>query len=92
MPKFLMLGKYSAAAVKGIKAERTKRVLALIRNAGGRVNAMYALIGPYDLAFLVDFPSNLALIKTSIAITRLTGIGFNSLPAVGIEEFDRAVG
>ncbi|TRZ49808.1 GYD domain-containing protein [bacterium] len=92
MHKFLMLGKYSAAGVKGIKAERTKKVVALIRKAGGRVNAMYALIGPYDMAFLVDFPANTALIKAAIAITKLTGIGFSSFPAVGIEEFDRAVG
>jgi uncharacterized protein with GYD domain len=92
MSKYLMLGRYSAEAVKGIKAERTKKVVALIKKQGGKVIGMYALVGPYDLAFIVDMPSNAALIKVSIAISKLTGIGFFSSPAMSIEEFDRIAG
>lgn len=92
MAKYLMLGKYSQEAVKGIKAERTKKVVAAIKKAGGRVNAMYALLGVYDLAFVVDFPTNAAAMKASIALSKLTGIGFTTSPAVTVEEFDRMVG
>ena len=37
MAKFLMLGKYSQEALKGISAERTKKVENAIKKAGGKV-------------------------------------------------------
>ena len=89
MSKYLMLGKYSVEAVRGIKADRTKKVVGLIKKADGKVIAMYALIGPYDLAFIVDMPSSAAVMKAAIAITKLTGIGFFSSPAITVEEFDK---
>ncbi len=89
MQKFLMLGKYSLEGVKGIAAERSKKVVEIIEKAGGKVNAMYALLGRYDLAFVVDFPSNAEAIKASLGITKLTGIGFVTSPAITVEEFDK---
>jgi len=79
-------------AVRGIQAERTKKVTELIEKDGGKVIAMYALIGRYDLAFIVDMPSNGALMKASIAVTKMTGIGFSSMPAMTVEEFDKLAG
>lgn len=90
--KFLMLGKYSLEAIKGIKKERTKKVISLIEENNGKVEAMFALLGGYDLAFVVSFPSVREAIRASVEITRLTGISFNSLPAISIEEFDKLVG
>jgi len=92
MSKYLMLGKYSPEAVRGIQAQRTKKVEELINKEGGKIIAMYALIGRFDLVFIVDMPGNDALIKASIAITKLTGIGFSSFPALSIEEFDKFAG
>jgi uncharacterized protein with GYD domain len=53
---------------------------------------MYAVLGKYDLAFIVDFPGTAEAMKASIAVTRLTGIGFTTSPAISIEEFDRMAG
>ena len=92
MEKFLMLGKYSVEAIKGITAERTKRVTETIEKASGKVNAMYALLGNYDLAFVVDFPGITEMMKASAALTKLTGIGFTTSPAIGVEEFDKIAG
>ena len=92
MAKFLMLGKYSVDAVKGIAAERTKKAVETIQRSGGKVDAMYALLGRYDLAFIVDFPGNTDAMKASIAITKLTGVGFSTCPALTVEEFDRILG
>ena len=92
MAKFLMLGKYSLEAVKGITSERTKKVVGAIEKFGGKVNSMYALLGSYDLAFVVDFPDVKDVIKASIAITKATDIGFTSLPAITVEEFDKIAG
>ena len=92
MAKFLMLGKYSIEGVKGIAAERTKKVVEAIQRSGGKVNAMYALLGGHDIALIVDFPGNTDVMKASIAITKLTGIGFTTCPALPIEEFDKILG
>lgn len=92
MAKFLMLGKYSAEAIKGITAERTKKVTETIEKAGGKVNSMYALLGNYDLAFVVDFPGMADVLKASVALTKLTGIGFTTSPAISVEEFDKIIG
>jgi len=92
MAKFLMLGKYSVDGVKGIAAERTQKVVEIIQKSGGKVNEMYALLGRYDISFVVDFPGNADVMKASIAITKLTGIGFTTCPAIPVEEFDKILG
>jgi uncharacterized protein with GYD domain len=89
MAKFLMLGRYSLEAVKGIAPERSKKVVEIIEKAGGKVGAMYALLGRYDLAFVVDLPGNAEVMKASLGITKLTGIRFVTSPAITIEEFDK---
>ncbi|MGE4358123.1 MAG: GYD domain-containing protein [Candidatus Omnitrophota bacterium] len=92
MAKFLMLGKYTLEGIKGISKERTNKGVELIEKAGGKVEKMYVLLGEYDLVFLVDFPDNASAIKTSVELTKLTGIGFTTCPAISVEEFDKLVG
>jgi len=87
-----MLGKYSVEAIMGITAERTKKVVGIIQESRGKVESMYALLGVYDLAFLVDFPGIQEVMKTSVALAKLTGISFTTFPAVTVEEFDKLVG
>lgn len=91
MAKYLMLGKYSNEAVKGISIERTKKVVGIIEKSGGKVNDMLALLGKYDLAFIVDLPGNKEALKASVALTKATDIGFCTLPAVTVEEFDKII-
>lgn len=92
MAKFLMLGNYSVEAVKGIAAERTKKVVDIIEKSGGKAGSMYALLGTYDLAFVVDFPGIQEAMKSSVTLTKLTDISFTTFPAVAVEEFDKIVG
>lgn len=92
MATFVMLGKYSQAGLQGASAARTKNAMALIEKAGGKVNSMYALLGKYDLAFVIDFPSTAEAMKVSLELAKLTGIGFITSPAVGIKEFDKLIG
>ena len=63
MAKYLMLGKYSSEAIKGIAPERTKKAVEAIEKSGGKVNSMYALLGLYDLALIVDFSGNSEAMK-----------------------------
>ncbi len=92
MAKFMMLGRYSAQAIKGIAADRTKKAVDIIEKNGGKVVAMYALLGRYDLALIIELAGIKEALKTSVAITKLTDIGFTTLPALPIEEFDKVMG
>jgi hypothetical protein len=50
---------------------------------------MYAFLGNYDLAFILDFPGTNEALKASVAITKITGIGFTTSAAISVEEFDK---
>ena len=89
MAKFVMLGRYSSEAIKGIAAERTKKGVEVIEKAGGKVNSMFALLGKYDLLFVVDFPGSAEAMRASIALTKMTGVGFSTYPAITVEELDK---
>jgi len=92
MATFLMLGKYSPEAIKGITGERTSKVVDLIEKSGGKVNSMYALLGKYDLAFVTDFPGTSQAMQASVNLAKMTGISVMTFPAVTVEEFDKLVG
>jgi uncharacterized protein with GYD domain len=89
MPIFLMFGKYSSEALKGISPERTDRAVELIRKNGGRVVSMYAVLGEHDLVFTLDFPDAENALATSVALSKMTGISFTTSPVVEVEKFDK---
>ncbi len=91
MATFFMLGKYSTEALSGANAERTERAVAVIKKHGGEVKSMYALLGEYDLAIIVELPGTAEAMKASMALTDLTGIAFSTSTAVPVEEFDKLV-
>ena len=89
MITFLMFGKYSSEAIKGISGARTVEANNLIKKNGGEVISQYALLGENDLLFIVNFPSVDDVIRSSVALKKLTGISFNSIPAITVEQFDK---
>jgi uncharacterized protein with GYD domain len=89
MATFIMFGRYSAEAMKGMSAERTAKAAGLIEKFGGELKAMYALLGKTDLLGSVDFPGTEQAMQASVALSNLTGISFTTSPAVSVEEFDR---
>jgi len=91
MATYFMFGKYSSAAVKGMSAKRTGKIVSLIKNLGGEVKSMYALLGETDLVFIVDFPKVEQAIKASVALNKLTGISFTTSQAITVKEFDKLI-
>jgi uncharacterized protein with GYD domain len=89
MPIFMMFGKYSSEALKGISSERTGKAVALIKKNGGKVISMYAVLGEHDLVFTLDFPDAEKALATSVALNKLTGISFTTSPVVEVEKFDK---
>jgi uncharacterized protein with GYD domain len=92
MATFLMYGKYTPEALAQMSPQRTDKVKKLIQQNGGGVEAMYATLGEHDLVFVVSFPSNEDAMKTSVAISKMTGIGLTTAPAAPVEDFDKLVG
>ena len=91
MTTFLMSGKYSSEALKEMSAKRTGAAVDLIRRYGGQVKSMYATLGTSYLLLVVDFPGVEEAMKASVALGRLTGIGFVTATAVSVERFDQLV-
>ena len=91
MGTFFLFGKYTAQSSKEISAGRTQKAYTLLRNLGGEVDSIYALLGMHDLVFIVRFPGIEGAMKASIALKNLTGISFTTAPAVPIEEFDELI-
>jgi len=91
MPIFMMFGKYSTEALKGISSERTDKAVELIKKNGGKVISMYAVMGEHDLVFTLDFPIPENAIAASVALNKLTGISFTTSPVVEVEKFDRLI-
>ena len=91
MAIFFMFGKYTAEARREISAKRTQQAVREIKKLGGEVNAMHALLGPYDLLFCITLPGIEDAIKASLALSDLTGVSFTTYPAVTVEVFDTLV-
>lgn len=89
MATFLVLGKYSSEGIEGMSAERTEKAEDLAKKFGGKVKAMYALLGEYDLVAIVEFPGTEQAMQASVAMNKLTKISFTTLPAVAVEDFDK---
>jgi uncharacterized protein with GYD domain len=91
MPIFMMFGKYSSNALKGISSERTEEAMELIKMNHGKVVSMYAVMGEHDLVFTLDFPDLEKALAASFALNRLTGISFTTSPVVEVEQFDKLI-
>ncbi|HUH98269.1 MAG TPA: GYD domain-containing protein [Anaerolineales bacterium] len=89
MATYFMFGKYSLEAVKAISAKRTEKTIALIKRNGGELKAGYSLLGDIDVVLIVDLPDTDQAMKTSVALSKLLGISFRTVPAVSVEDFDK---
>jgi uncharacterized protein with GYD domain len=92
MAIYMMFGKYSSEALKGISPERTQKAVRVIEEQGGKIHSMYAVLGEHDLVFTVDFPDTEKAMAASVALHKLTGISFSTSPVVDVEQFDRMIG
>jgi uncharacterized protein with GYD domain len=92
MAVFVLLGRYSADAIKEISAERTQKANQLAGNFGGNVKDVYALMGKNDLLIVAQFPGSGAALQYSVALSRMTGISFTTSEAIPASSFDELMG
>lgn len=92
MTTFIMLGKYSSESVKHISIGRSTKGIETIQHCGGKFVSAYAMLGDFDILLIAEFPSVNDAIQASVALNRVMGITFSSVPAIHYEEFDELVG
>lgn len=88
MATFFMFGNYSTESLNGICYNRTKECMRCIKDLGGEIKTMHALLGQYDLVFVAELPGVQEAMKAAVALGRITGISFCTSPALPIEKFD----
>lgn len=88
MATFMMFGRYSVDALHKISAQRTEAAKDTLTKYGGKVEAIYALLGSTDLVIIADFPAIEQAMQGSVALSKATGIAFSTSPAVKVDEFD----
>lgn len=91
MATYFLFGKYTSDAVKSMSAGRTEKANSLVKKFGGEIKSIYALLGEKDLVIIATFPRLEQVIKASLAITKLTGIGFTTSEAIPVEDFDKMI-
>ena len=89
MTTYFMFGKFSAGSLKDVSTERTRKATALVENMGGKVEAIYALLGTYDVVAIAEFADFKDAMKASVELSKMLGISFTTSPAVTVEEFDK---
>jgi uncharacterized protein with GYD domain len=89
MATFFLFGKYSAASIKEISAKRTQTAADIVKKLGGEMEGLWALLGEHDLVMMVELPGITEAMKCSLSLTRESGIGFTTAPAIPVEQFDK---
>jgi len=89
MSTFVLFGNYSVEAFKGISSERTAKSYEIAKKYGGEIKDIYALLGKDDLLLITEFPGVSEVMRFSIALSGLTGIGFTTSAAVDVGQFDK---
>ncbi|WAK03808.1 GYD domain-containing protein [Methylobacter sp. YRD-M1] len=92
MATFIMLGKYSADAVKQISLDRIPKANQIVQQCGGSIVSTYATMGETDILVITEFPGIGEAMKASVDLNKAIGISFVTLPALPIEDFDKLVG
>jgi uncharacterized protein with GYD domain len=95
VPIFVALGTATESGrsrtLEGL-AERHARAVARAEDAGARVLASYALLGPYDYLTLLDAPDIETVARVLIREAARGNVHYEIHPALPMEQFARLVG
>lgn len=89
MQTFFFIGTYTPDSLNDARTDRTERVVGLIEDLNGHIVDIYGLLGGFDLVVIANLPGNTEAMKASIALSRETGIRFDTRPAVSVKKFDQ---
>jgi len=88
MPKYIILGKFTAEGIKNIK-ESPKRLEAsnkLAESLGGKILKFYYTMGRYDWVALVKAPSDEVMMQSLLTIGSQGAVSTETLMAIPAEK------
>ena len=94
MAKYLVQGSYSAEGAKGLRkdggSKRRQAAEALIKEAGGRLEAFYFTFGETDFVGITELPDNVSVAALSLAVNASGVTNLRTTPLLTPEEMDAA--
>jgi uncharacterized protein with GYD domain len=94
MPKYMVIGSYSAEGVRGLKkgggSAREWSVRAGIERLGGTLESFHFAFGEEDAYAIADLPDNATAAALALAVTETGLVKLRTVPLITAEEIDRA--
>jgi len=94
MPKYLVQGSYTAEGAKGLRkdggSKRRQVAEALLKEAGGKLEAFYYTFGDTDFAIIAELPDNVSSVALSLAVNASGVTKVKTTPLITTEEMDSA--
>jgi len=94
MPKYLFQGSYTAQGAKGLQkdggSKRRQVAEALVKDAGGKMEAFYYTFGETDFALIADLPDHTSTVALSLAVNASGAIHMRTIPLITVDEMDAA--
>ena len=92
-PTYILLSTLTAEGRKTVR-ERPNRIQEVDREMEAmqvKVISQHAVVGPYDFVNIVEAPDNQTIIKASVELGARGTVKIESMPAIPIEEFIKAI-
>ncbi|NIV72830.1 GYD domain-containing protein, partial [Candidatus Saccharibacteria bacterium] len=86
MSTYLLFGNYCSEGFSKVADRHASRILETVTDFGGKARAMYALLGAFDCAMIVDFPAIEDAMKFSVVMAQSFGVSFQTMPIIPVEE------
>lgn len=94
MPKYLLIGSYTADGAKGLLkdggSKRRQVAEAALKSVGATMEQFYFAFGEHDIYAIIDAPDNVSLAAASLAINAAGGVQTKTVLLLTPEEIDRA--
>ena len=89
MPLYVTLAKYTQQGRQNINGvpERFQHARRLVESKGGKVVAIYALLGEWDLMAITESPDEKTAMSIAMAIGKQGNISAQTMTAVSEEDF-----
>lgn len=93
MPTYVLLSSLTDEGSQTIKKRpgRIREVNREIERMGCKILSQYAVLGPYDFVTIVEAPDNETVLKVSVEMGARGSIKIQTLAAIPIEQFIKAL-
>jgi uncharacterized protein with GYD domain len=93
MPTYIMLSSLTAQGVQTLKSnpDRLREVNRDVEELGARVVQQWATLGPFDFVNVVEAPDAQTIARVSVALGARGSTKVQTLQALDIDEFLRAI-